>query len=418
MTSDVRPAALTDHVELSRLLNLAGAHSIYLADLSRFEANVIHFLETFRARYPRTEIGYSYKTNYLPDFIRIAHDHGARTEVVSRMELDYAEQLGLVGPTTLLNGPVKQADDIARAFDIGATVILDSHSEVLDAIEVAGSRGTPDPARVAIRCQLPRSTPGTRFGIDLRGAAGQDALARIDAAPSIELIGLHVHHSGDRTADRYSLRIQELIDLHTEVLAGRPLEFLDVGGGFGSPLPDELVEQLGSDNPAFDEYAEAVTAPLIAAYGQDGPLLIAEPGMGLLAETTTFVSRVVRTKTGDATHVAVVDGSLFNVKPLRSGINLPGTVSRGEHEGRDGRWRFVGHTCMEIDVLRDDHHGTVAEGDLLVMPNLGAYTTVLNAPFISPLPPIVTWHGDHASAQVVRPQLGADHLARTFGSRP
>lgn len=406
-----------DHAQLESTLRRAGTRSAYIADLDLFEANLLRFLEAFRSRYPRTEVGYSYKTNYLPDFIRIANRHGARTEVVSRMELDYAEALGFVGTGSLFNGPVKVRDDIAHAFRLGITVIVDSVSEISDALAAAAELTTDEPAKVAIRCRLPRSTPGTRFGIDLRTDSGRAALAAIDASPSLELVGLHVHHSGDRSAERYSLRILELIELHERELGSRPLEFLDIGGGFGSPLPPELVSQLGSDNPTFDTYADAVTGPLLKAYGEEGPTLIAEPGMGLLAETTTFVTQVVRTKPGEDDSVAVVDGSIFNVKPLRSGINLPGDVVAGAGERHDGVWRFVGHTCMEIDVLREDHKGSVAEGDILVMPNLGAYTTVLNAPFISPLPPILTIRGGLESATVVRGSLAADNLAHIFGAR-
>lgn len=414
MTSETQAASRFTHDEMASLLRLAGTRSAYLADIDVFEDNILAFLRAFRSRYPRTEVGYSYKTNYLPDFIRVAAKHGARTEVVSRMELQYAESLGLAGPGTLFNGPVKSHDDLTHAFTCGATVVIDSLSEIHDVIAAAERASIENPAKVAVRCQLPKSTPGTRFGVDLRTSEARRGLAAIHATDALDLVGLHAHHSGDRSAERYALRVRELIDLHLDVLGGQPLEFLDIGGGFGSPLPPDLIDQLGSDNPSFDTYAESVTGHLLDAYGQEGPTLIAEPGMGLLAETTTFVTQVMRTKLQNADAVAVVDGSLFNVKPLRSGVNLPGHVVSDLDTGTQGTWRFVGHTCMEIDVLRDEHLGRVAEGDFLVMPNLGAYTTVLNAPFISPLPPIIALSRE-AEARVVRHQLASDHLAKTFG---
>lgn len=402
--------------DLPSLLDLTGQDSCYVVNLSIFERNLRRLTHEFRSRYPRTDLACSYKTNYLPALLRTAHQLGARTEVVSRMELDYAAILGTTGPSTLFNGPVKNATDMARVFDFGGTVILDSVSEIEDALSAAKlSRGS-GPARIAIRCQLPMSTPNTRFGIDLRTPEASAGLRRIDMEPNVELVGLHVHHSGDRSVERYQLRIRELIDLHRDLLESRKLEFLDIGGGFGSPLPAELSAQLGGDNPTYSEYADAVTSPMISAYGLEGPTLIVEPGMGVLADTTLFLTRVMRTKTAPHRNIALVDGSLFNVKPLRSAINLPGYVLSSGTPAHNGNWRFMGHTCMEIDILRDDHVGAVAEGDLLVMPNLGAYTTVLNAPFISPLPPIVTWDGDAQTATIARPQLAADHLAQTFGA--
>lgn len=404
----------TTHPGLERLATVAGAASFYVADVDRFRGNVSELLDQMRAHYPRVRLGYSYKTNYLAAFARAADALGCLAEVVSRMEYDYALHLGVPGDRILFNGPVKTRADLEHAISFGSTIICDSVSEAREAIGLARELSPATPARLALRCELDVSTPGTRFGIDLTAAEGHDLLDRIRAEDRVDLVGIHAHHSGDRSAARYEKRTSELISLHQDLLAGHPIEFIDVGGGLGSQMPPELAAQMSFDVPAYSEYAAAIGGTMAAEYGDGGPELILEPGMALLADTVSFATQVVRTKSPRGGRVAVVDGSLFNVKPLRSQVNLPAQVVRNSSTGQAGTWSFVGHTCMEIDVLHEGHVGEVAEGDYVLMPNLGAYTTVLNAPFIRPLPPIVGLEGGQQTQ--LRPPLDVDYLVQTYGA--
>lgn len=402
------------HRGLEHLGSVAGAASFYIADIEQFRNNVTSLLEEMLAWYPRVELGYSYKTNYLAAFAHTADELGCLAEVVSRMEYDYATRLGAPGARILFNGPVKTRADLKHAMTHRSTIICDSITEAHDAIAVASQLGLDAPARIALRCELDESTPGTRFGIDLTAVDGRDLLRRILAEDAVVLVGIHAHHSGDRSASRYETRTRELISIHQDLLAGYPIEFIDVGGGLGSRMPPELAAQMAFSVPTFREYAAVIAGTMARHYGDEGPELILEPGMALLANTVYFVTPVARVKPTRRGLVAVVDGSIFNVKPLRSSVNMPIEVVRGSGHGRHGTWDFVGHTCMEIDLLHKGHVGEVAEGDLVVMPNVGAYTTVLNAPFIRPLPPIVGLDGDIAT--LLRPSLDLPYLAQVFGA--
>lgn len=402
-------------------LDAAAAHhgaSFYLADPARFEENHRRLLGAFQARYPRTSIGYSYKTNYLPHLIRRAHDLGAYAEVVSRFEFDLARELGVEGRRIIFNGPVKGDDDLLVALRAGARLNADSLPELRRILALAG--GLPEPVAVGVRCHLsPHETPGSRFGIDLTGPEGADALRELDAAPNVRLSDLHCHHSGDRSAERYRDRTRAMVRLHTEVLGGRPLDAIDIGGGFASPMSPALAAQLPSPPSTFEDYAEAVATEMQRAYGDGGPELILEPGMGLLADTTVFVTRVETVKLLGGRHLAVVDGSIFNVKPLLGAINLPIHVIPAEDTGPrgDGPWDVVGHTCMEIDLLHAGYRGPIGIGDYIVVENAGAYTNVLNAPFIRGTPPILELDED-GPGRLLRPGSTVADLLRSYGESP
>jgi diaminopimelate decarboxylase len=389
--------------------------SFYLADLPHFEANCRRFLDAFRSVYPRTSIGYSYKTNYLPAFILRAHALGAYSEVVSRFEFDIARELGVGGQRIVYNGPIKRADDLRLAFSSGALVNADSIPELWEMTRVA--KDLDGPARAGVRCYLGAHTPGSRFGVDVTAPEGADALAALDAAPNVRLAGLHCHHSGDRSAAQYRDRTRAMIALHREALHDRPLDYMDIGGGFASTMSPELARQLESASATFEDYAEAVGGEMRQAYGTDGPELILEPGMALLADTMTFVTRVETVKSQHR-QLAVVDGSGFNIQPpwnlLRRSINLPVRVvaAPGDAPRSTGPWDVVGHTCIEKDVLHDGHVGPVGIGDYVLFDNVGAYTNVLNAPFIRGTPPIVTVDGE--DVDVLRPRSTARDLVRTY----
>ncbi len=393
--------------------------TFYLADVEHFEENCRRFLGAFRAVYPRTNIGYSYKTNYLPHLIRRAHALGAYSEVVSRFEFDIARELGIPGTRIIFNGPLKRVDDLLEAFSAGALVNADSIPEVDLMVEASSRSGRP--AQVGVRCRLGApgpQEPGSRFGIDLADPAGVEAIRAIDAAPNLRLAGLHCHQSADRSAETYRSRTETMIGLHHDVLGGRPLDYIDLGGGFASTMSPELARQLESPSASFEDYAAAVGSEMRDAYGGGGPELLLEPGMALLADTMTLVTRVETVKT-QGRDLAVVDGSGFNIQPpwnlLRRNINLPirVVVDPRRASASTGPWDVVGHTCVEKDVLHEGHAGPVGIGDYIVFDNVGAYTNVLNAPFIRGTPPILAAAEDGSTA-VLRPRSTAADLVASY----
>lgn len=395
--------------------------SFYLADIRRFEANYRRLLDAFRRIYARTSIGYSYKTNYLPAFVLRADALGAYSEVVSQFELDFARALGVPAQRIIFNGPIKRPADLFQALNTGARVNVDSMVESRQLMKVAVDLPTQRP--VGIRCWLGPDTPGSRFGIDLESTEGQETMAALDAVPNLRIAGLHCHFSGDRSADQYRRVTRGLIRLHQMVLSNRPLDYIDVGGGFASNMSSSLAAQLPVRPSTFEEYADAVATEMRAAYGAGGPELILEPGMGLLADVMILVTRVEAVKRLGSRRLAVVDGSIFNIKPLRGGVNLPVRLVAADQAGmlsdRDQNeavesWDIVGHTCMEIDVLHQGYIGPIRPGDYVVIENVGAYTNVLNAPFIRGTPAILEY-GDDGVGELLRPASTVADLLCSYG---
>lgn len=400
------------------LAALAERHgpSFFVAEPARFEENLLRLEHAFRSIYPRTRLGYSYKTNYTPSYIRRAHALGAYSEVVSQFELEIARALGIPGDRIIFNGPIKRREDLLEALGAGVRVNADSIAELRDLVELAPA--LREGAAIGVRCQLRAHGAPSRFGVDLRAREAQEALAAIEATGTLRLAGLHVHCSGDRRASEYRDRTRRLIELHRDVLGRRPLDYIDLGGGFAGPMSEALAGQLASPPASFEAYADAVAGEMLAAYGEAGPELILEPGMALLADTMSFVTRIEVVKLqGQA--LAVVDGSRFHIQPpwnlAREGLNVPMRVVRAPHARRAAaaRWDIAGHTCIERDLLHQGFEGQLGVGDFLQFDHVGAYTTALSAPFIRALPPIVALD-DAGATELLRPASTAQDLVRTY----
>ncbi len=277
------------------------------------------------------------------------------------------------------------------------------------------SPGMPE-TRFGVRCFLGNDlAEDSRFGVDLLDPATRALIDTVDAGGTFRLAGLHCHHSGQRSPRGLLARANRLIEYHFSVLEGRDLEFIDIGGGVFSPAEPDLAKQLGAVPSDLAEYGGLVGGRFAEVYGLDGPTIILEPGMGILADTMEFVAPVEVVKELAGQRYAVLGGSVLNINPLRSGVRLPvGIVPKPDSRiPAVAVWKLVGRSCMEIDVMRDAFEGAIAPGDYVVFSNVGAYSNVMDPAFINGTPAIVSVAPD-GSFDVLRRQSTVEDLLSTY----
>jgi diaminopimelate decarboxylase len=402
------------HAELDRLAESWG-ESFYIFDSETFRRNWEDFRDAFRRIYTRTQLAYSYKTNYAPAICRYVDRWGGWAEVVSILEYELAIRLGVEPGRILFNGPYKRESHLLRAFEAGSTVNVDSFYEILQIERIA--RVHPElQLAVGLRCAFPvEGHPTTRFGLDVEGDEFSESVRRLEQLPNASLSGLHCHFMPEgRKATTYGEIARRMIDLTHRVFRDSPARFVDLGGGFFSRMPPELEAQFGGSVPDFADYAEALASPFAEAFpGSVGPDLILEPGMALIADAMQFVARVVDVKETRERRTALLAGSVYNVRPTKSPRNLPLRHVSGDSP-TDRRARgpldLVGYTCMEDDVLHRNFEGEIAVGDFVVFENVGAYTLVLKPPFILPSPPVLELDSDGGALREVRRAETLDDL--------
>lgn len=403
---------LTDqsHDFFARVVELAQG-AAYLQAPHLLQRNVAALSDSLRAAYPNAAVAYSYKTNYARDLVNAARAAGALSEVVSLTELDYAVSLGVADRDIIMNGPGK-SDDILRAvLGRDLTVIVDSVAELARADALAGG-GLAVRARIGLRFapRLAFVSGTSRFGIDTASADQVETVRTIARAGRLNVCGAHLHISQDRSADSFEQRLRFLAQTWAMLDIGPP-DFLDCGGGLGSAMPEVLRRQLPYGVASLPDYGRRLGETMADLYPDGGTALYCEPGTGLLSDVTVFVTPVMDVKTIGDEGIAVVDGTLFTVNPLRSAARPVAFLSASDAAPRAARaCNIYGNSCMDIDLLLRDFETTPRTGDVLVMAQKGAYAGCMAPPFIQGIPALVSLAPD-GGLRLARARTTASLLA-------
>lgn len=391
--------------------------SFYILDSNQFQNNYHEFIGAFRQIYPHSNIAYSYKTNYIPRIGQHVQRLGGYAEVVSRMEYDLARRIGVPPDRIIFNGPYKSPDDLELALCAGSIVNLDSLREATLAVEVM-HRYSDRKMLVGLRCNLDiGNNTISRFGFNIEDE-GEELNTVFQLLTSVEncvIGGFHCHFSAsDKSPASYAMRTKRLLALSATYFKGQPPKFINLGGGYFSKMSPELRKQFTITIATYQEYAEAIATPVAAMFpSATGPELIMEPGSALTADVMQFVAKVIDLRHIRGRSIALVSGSIHNIKPTLHTKNMPmQVVSSNDSAQAGGVIDIVGYTCMEHDCLHTGYEGALSAGDFVCFPNVGAYTVVMKPPFIRPMPAILAYDANSAVVEVIKQrETGADVFA-------
>jgi len=393
----------------------------YIFDEAAFRKNYDRITAAFGSRYRRFILAYSYKTNYIPYLCKIIKRKGGWAEVVSRLEYDLALKVGQNPKKIIFNGPVKRCEDIALALRNGSIVNLDSWYEVDSVARYAKSN--PDKkVKIGLRINIVLSGRGGsshiqenlqtgRFGFSC-DAENISKLASALAENNVVVNALHGHTStAGRSTWCYRVITETLCNIAAKHFP-KSVEYVDIGGGIYGHIPPEM---RWTKTPSFDDYARVVCDVLKdnAWVQQKKPYLVLEPGVAMVANTLSFVTKVIGTKEIQGKAFVTVDGSAFNTKPTFHKINLPYKIIKNTPTGKRENYSIVGSTCMEKDYLLTDIIGAKPQiGDYIRIDNVGAYTVVLSPPFINPAPAVLVKHSKKYKA--VRKKQSLDNMFSNY----
>ncbi|WP_253278943.1 ATP-grasp domain-containing protein [Psychrobacillus sp. FJAT-21963] len=390
---------IDDSVENIIISKKQFGESFYLFDLEKLRENYLNMFSAFSSKYKKVIIGYSYKTNYLPTLLKEVSNLGAYAEVVSRMEYDLALKIGVDPRKIIFNGPLKSYDDISMALEEGSIINLDSFYEI-EILKEYILKNNSQHYKVGLRVNFDLTIDGmsplqggfnqSRFGFCVENGNLERALNELNKIGNIDVVGLHGHFSTQiRSLKVFEKITQKLCDLSKKYIANT-LEYLDIGGGFYGDVPKIMKI---NNVPSFDDYAKTISSIINKEKDnfKNEPYLIIEPGLSLVVDTFKFYSQVIDVKKNRDEYFVLVNGSVHNIKPSISKKNTPmDLVKTNFDDYKIERFNVVGYTCMEKDYLLIDHVGEIPKvGDFLIFSNVGAYTIVLNPPFIKERPPII-----------------------------
>ena len=181
----VKESAAPEHDRIASLPT-----PFFLVRESLLAENIGGFRRALDQLWPNSRIAYSVKTNALPWILRWMLSHGVDAEVVSDQEYELARLCGFPPQRIVFNGPVKGRETLRAALEGGATVNLDSASD-LDAVVgrscMLGLRLNVDPA-LFDPCDVGYQEDGFRFGYSEETGAFASALDRLSAVMDVLLL--------------------------------------------------------------------------------------------------------------------------------------------------------------------------------------------------------------------------------------
>ncbi len=391
--------------------------SFYILDSKKFSANFNEFLGEFTKIYPKTNIGYSYKTNYTPKLCRIIDQKGAYAEVVSTMEYDLAIKIGVNPKNIIVNGPYKNKEALKKFLLNGSNVNIDSYKEA-ELIQKLAIENKDTLLSIGLRCNFEINDPLiSRFGFDIDSDEFYTLFDSLNDIENIIIKGIHCHFP-NRDLESYTPRVEKILKL-ADRLFEEPPEYIDVGGGYFGRVEESLQKQFSIRVPEYREYAEVIATKFQEHYKNldknKKPTLLLEPGSALVGDTMQFVAKVMDVKTIRGKNIALTSGSKFNIGLLTSNVNMPMKVfSDSRNRTKYSEIDIAGFTCIEGDYLYKGYSGNINIDDYLVFSNVGSYSIVFKPQFILPNVPVIEYNDKDTNYEVIKRQETVEDVFSTF----
>ena len=318
-------------------------------------------------------IAYSVKANGNLGVLRTLAELGAGADIVSMGELHRARLAGIPGERIVFSGVGKTVPELAAALDAGIYAFnVESEGELCSLSELAKATGRTASIALRVNPNIESPTPhaytrtghaATKFGIALERA--RDLYCVAAKLPGIRVKGVDVHIGSQiLEVEPYRRALHAVLDLaHDLKREGLPLEFIDLGGGFG-------ISYTGEEGISPAEFAEVVVPEI----QQMGLKLVVEPGRFIVGHAGILVTRVLYLKEGGGKRFIITDAGMNDLlRPSHySGWHAVDAV---ETHGRElVRGDVVGPICETGDFLALDREMERPEpGELLAIRTVGAY---------------------------------------------
>ena len=359
---------------------------LYLYDFDVIERQVARLR---RALGPRFTLAYAIKANPSLAVLSFFFERGLGADVASRGELLAVRRAGCPPSKILSTGPAKSDADLEALVRAKVSIIHAEGEWELERLEEIGRR-LRRRVTVGLRLNPPWGIaekrvmiggPGAKkFGLDL-ASAGR-VLRRKKSFPHLDICGFQVFNASNvldasllvenvRRVLSLSLSLSKKYDI--------PLHTVDFGGGFGVPYAEnEKPLDLGILRKGLARIAKWTAGESRFR----GTRLVFEPGRFLVAESGTYVVKVLGTKRSRGVDYVLVDGGAHHfLRPVLlqtpHGVRLvPRKIGgrRGPSSHSQKSLVLAGPLCTSLDILHPAARLPLpVRGDLLAFENAGAY---------------------------------------------
>lgn len=372
---------------------------LYLFEPEVLRRRAAEFTNAFAQVLPEVRVFYAVKSNNHPGAARTLAGAGLGLDVSSGEELKLALE---ANPGEIVfSGPGKTEAELSRAcaHRDRVTVLIDSPGELERLDRIASGGG---PVRAGVRLTSDERALWAKFGVPFSGLAG--FWRKAAGLKNVRLCGCQFHTSWNLDPANHVACLEKL-GRALEGMEGRfrrEVEFVDAGGGFwvedGEFLHRPDGGQVNPDNRQRDplshfrrpavsisEFAEKIGAAFRSQIlTRTSARLCLEPGRWICHPAVQILLRVEDRKSPD---LAITDGGTNAVGWERYETEYFPVLNLTRPSLQEFPCRVLGSLCTPHDVWGYSCHGEdIRPGDILLIPNQGAYTYSLRQQFIKPLP--------------------------------
>jgi ornithine decarboxylase len=342
----------------ARLLVAKHGTPLLICDLERLKGNY----RKLKGLVKDVELFYAVKANPLPQVLKTLVKMGSCFDVASKNEISACLEAGAKPENLLYANPIKARESIKFAYDKGVRAF--TYDSLLECEKMArDAPGSEVLLRLAVKDIGSICKFSTKFGAHEKYAI-ELLLKAKDVGLNPTGVSFHVGSQCTRI-ENYS----KALDLCASVFKkakkkGIDLHTLDIGGG----IPIEYT----SDVYTFDELSELLNRKICENF--EDVRVIMEPGRPMVADIMTLVSRVIGINTRRGRDCIYLDDGVYNsLSEKIFGHCEYRLVS--DQNGPLTRYTVFGPTCDSMDVIaKDAYLPELHEGDLVLVPNTGAYT--------------------------------------------
>jgi ornithine decarboxylase len=347
--------------------------------------SIRHTYDRFVNAFPGGQVFYAVKANANPDVLRLVVEKGGGLEIASLAELNLSLSVGATGSQIICSNPIKNPVFLQRMQEAGVyAVVVDSTYEVEKVAQhMPGARVY---ARLAVDNTGSVLPLAGKFGV-----SGEEALELFDMARSkgLEPIGLSFHVGSQcLSVQNWVNAIRACGEIWVAAEArGHQFHFLDIGGGFPAGHYHD------KDIPTIEGIGVETMDAVRAYIPNPAPMLVLEPGRGLVGESGRLVVSVVGKAVRNGHEWLYLDAGVFNGL-METFEGFP-PVLYSLAEGADDRemmtYTLAGPSCDSCDVVaRQIELPETHIGDRLVFVDAGAYTNEYAVAFNGfPIPSVV-----------------------------
>jgi ornithine decarboxylase len=314
---------------------------------------------------PGVELYYAMKSNPNPRILDLVANFGDGVDVASLSEVLRARDAGIAADKLLHSHPIKTAQDIENCVKEGVRwFTFDNEEEIPKLAKFAPH------ANVLLRIAVLGNGSVVNLSVKF-GAEEAEVLSLIRKALCLGLRvrGLSFHVGSQcRKPENYRSALQVCKRIFNAAQReGIQLDVLDIGGGFPIGYREDV--------PSLSEFCSVVFDSLKNLFPKN-VRVIAEPGRCICGDAITLVVSVI----GKAVRAGVpwyfiddgvygsFSGKLFDLCDYRL---------LSDKWGPNTQCVVAGPTCDSIDVISYDQLVPKLKiGDLLLVPAMGAYTSV------------------------------------------